>query len=186
MSCCGAFAMLYEPAMRPNLKSRQTGAEPRRLTGWMVLAMLVSFFVVVASVNGYMIRAAISTFPGTEVKNSYVASQQFNREIEAMRQQAQRDWKVDVALNRKGGGAVLDLSIRDGAGQPVRGLSLTARLAHPVDARIDHAGEVVETAAGVYVVAFDDVHRGAWNLVIEARRGGERLYTSRNRVELAQ
>jgi nitrogen fixation protein FixH len=172
--------------MRPNLKSRESRAEPRRLTGWMVLAMLVSFFVVVASVNGYMIRAAISTFPGTEVKNSYVASQQFNGEIAAMRQQAARSWKVDVALRRQGQGAVLDLTIRDASGQPVRGLALNARLAHPVDARIDHAGAFLEKAAGVYAVDFADVHRGAWNLVIEARRDGERLYASRSRVELAQ
>jgi nitrogen fixation protein FixH len=174
--------------MRPNLKSRQpaTGAEPRRLTGWMVLAMLVSFFLVVASVNGYMIRAAIGTFPGTEVKNSYVASQQYNREIVAMRQQAERSWKVDVSLRRQGPAALLDLTIRDASGQPVRGLALTARLAHPVDAKIDHSGDVEERAGGVYAVNFGEVQRGAWNLVIEARRDGERLYASRNRVELAQ
>jgi nitrogen fixation protein FixH len=152
----------------------------------MVLAMLVSFFAVVASVNGYMIRAAISTFPGTEVKNSYVASQQFNREIVAMRQQAERDWKVDVALHRQGQAALLHLTIRDAAGQPVRGLVLTARLAHLADAKVDHAGAVVEKAPGLYAVDFGDVHRGAWNLVIEARRDGERLYAARNRVELAQ
>jgi nitrogen fixation protein FixH len=172
--------------MRPNLKPRQSGAEPRRLTGWMVLAMLVSFFVVVASVNGYMIRAAISTFPGTEVKNSYVASQQFNREIAAMRQQSERSWKVDVALRRQGEAALLDLTMRDALGRPVTGLALTVRLAHPVDARIDHSGKVLEKAPGVYSVDFEDVHRGAWNLVIEARRDGERLYATRSRVELAQ
>jgi nitrogen fixation protein FixH len=152
----------------------------------MVLAMLVGFFLVVASVNGYMIRAAIGTFPGAEVKNSYAASQQFNREIEAMRQQASRNWKVDVALRRQGQAAMLDLTVRDASGQPVRGLALTARLAHPVDARVDHAGQVAEKAPGVYDVDFGDVHRGAWNLVIEARRDGERLYASRNRVELTQ
>jgi nitrogen fixation protein FixH len=152
----------------------------------MVLAMLVSFFVVVASVNGYMIRAAVSTFPGTEVKNSYVASQAYNGEIAAMRAQAERGWKVDVTLRRQGAGAVLDLDVRDAAGQPVRGLALTARLAHPVDSRIDHAGTVEEAVPGRYQARFTDVHRGAWVAVIEAGRNGERLYNARSRIELAQ
>ena len=47
-------------------------------TGKKMLAVTVSFFAVIIGVNGYMAYKAGSTFPGIEVANSYVASQNFN------------------------------------------------------------------------------------------------------------
>ena len=47
-------------------------------TGWHMTAILVGFFSTVIAVNVYMAHAAISTFGGTVVDNSYVASQEFN------------------------------------------------------------------------------------------------------------
>jgi nitrogen fixation protein FixH len=172
--------MLYEPAMSPILPVSQ--ARPRRLTGWMVLGIFVAFFGVVAGVNAIMIHAALSTFPGSEVKNSYVASQVFNKEIAAMRLQGERNWRVDVVLNRLAGNAALDVTIRDAGGSALRGLVLESRLVHPVDARVDHAAQVRETQPGLYVADFGAVLPGAWNLVIEARRDGERMYVSRSRI----
>ena len=50
----------------------------RKFTGWHMTGILVAFFGVVVSVNVFMAQAAISTFDGTVVDNSYVASQKFN------------------------------------------------------------------------------------------------------------
>lgn len=47
-------------------------------TGKKMLAVTVSFFGIIIAVNGYMAYKASSTFPGIEVANSYVASQNFN------------------------------------------------------------------------------------------------------------
>ena len=47
----------------------------RKFTGWHMTAILVGFFAIVISVNLFMARAAIGSFGGVVVDNSYVASQ---------------------------------------------------------------------------------------------------------------
>ncbi len=62
-----------------------TGKVVRPLTGWHVLAMFVAFFGVIIAVNITMAWKAISTFPGLEVENGYVASQSFDAEMAAQK-----------------------------------------------------------------------------------------------------
>ena len=50
----------------------------RKLTGKHVLMIFAGAFGVIISVNLVLAYSAIKTFPGLEVKNSYVASQTFN------------------------------------------------------------------------------------------------------------
>ncbi|MEO0370090.1 MAG: FixH family protein [Pseudomonadota bacterium] len=52
----------------------------RKLTGWHVLVMFVGGFSVIITVNMILAFSAVRTFPGLEVKNSYVASQNFDRD----------------------------------------------------------------------------------------------------------
>lgn len=48
------------------------------LTGRKVLMILVAAFGIIIAVNMTLLYNAIKTFPGLEVKNSYVASQTFD------------------------------------------------------------------------------------------------------------
>ena len=50
----------------------------RRFTGYHATMIIVAFFAVVVGVNMVMARFALSTFGGTVVDNSYVASQKYN------------------------------------------------------------------------------------------------------------
>lgn len=59
----------------------QTQQTAFRLTGRHVLAMFLGFFGVIFAVNMAMAWFAVSTFPGVEVQNSYVASQGFNTRL---------------------------------------------------------------------------------------------------------
>ena len=52
----------------------------KELTGRKVFAIMATGFSVIIGVNITMAYSAISTFPGLVVKNSYVASQNFDRE----------------------------------------------------------------------------------------------------------
>ncbi|MEM6588231.1 MAG: FixH family protein [Pseudomonadota bacterium] len=52
----------------------------RKLTGWHVLAMFCTGFGIIITVNMILAFSAVRTFPGLEVKNSYVASQSFDRD----------------------------------------------------------------------------------------------------------
>lgn len=63
----------------------------KEIRGWHVLSGFVLAFGVIISVNLTLAVSAVRTFPGLEVKNSYVASQGFQ-----LRQDAQEalDWRV--------------------------------------------------------------------------------------------
>ena len=71
----------------------------RKFTGWHMTGILVAFFGVVVSVNVFMARAAISTFGGTVVDNSYVASQKFNGWLDKAEAQKALGWTVSARLN---------------------------------------------------------------------------------------
>lgn len=70
-----------------------------RFTGWHMTAILIAFFGVVIAVNVYMARAAIATFGGTVVDNSYVASQEFNSWLAAARKQEAEGWTLSLSLD---------------------------------------------------------------------------------------
>ena len=55
----------------------------RTLTGWHAAAIFGSFFGVIITVNLALAYSAVHTFPGLEVKNSYVASQNFDARRDA-------------------------------------------------------------------------------------------------------
>lgn len=63
-----------------------TDAKPvKPLTGRKVLFVLLSAFGVILAVNMTLLYNAVKTFPGLEVKNSYVASQTFDDRAIAQR-----------------------------------------------------------------------------------------------------
>ncbi|MEL6119598.1 MAG: FixH family protein [Pseudomonadota bacterium] len=68
----------------------------RKLTGWHVLAMFVAMFGVIITVNMILAFSAVKTFPGLDVKNSYVASQSFDRDREA---QEALGWTVSANVD---------------------------------------------------------------------------------------
>jgi nitrogen fixation protein FixH len=182
MSCCGVFIMPHDatdPAVMP-------AREARPITGRFVLIAFIAFFGVVGAVNAVMMTLAIKTMPGLDVKNGYVASQAMNGEISAMRQQAERGWKADIAVQLKNGSAPVSIQLTDRDGAPVTGLDVKARLAHPALTRADHVAAMIEAGPGQYTAEWPDILPGAWTIVVEAGRGGERVYATRNRVVLKE
>jgi nitrogen fixation protein FixH len=183
MSCCGVFVMPPEPDQTP----MRAIPRERVIDGRFVLFTFLGFFGVVFAVNGLMVSLALRTMPGLDARNGYVASQAMNATYAAVRAQAERGWIADLAVYRDARGDVpVEVSIRDKESQPVRGLTVSARLAHPAIAREDRSVGLVETSRGRYVGVIGGVKAGSWTLVVEAAQGGERLYVSRNRLTLAE
>jgi nitrogen fixation protein FixH len=182
MICCGAFIMPYE-ATEPSAASVK---KVRPITGRFVLITFIVFFGIIAAVNAVMMTLAIRTMPGLDVKNGYVASQAMNGEISAMRQQAERGWKADIAVQLKNGSVPVSIQLTDRNGAPVTGLDVKARLAHPALTRADHVAAMIEASPGRYTAEWPDILPGAWTIVVEADRGGERVYATRNRVVLKE
>ncbi len=179
--------------MRPfeRIRAHGTAAHPAKassagtVTGRTVLVSLIAFFGVVIGVNVVMATLAISTMPGTEVENPYIAGIKYNAEISAAREQAERGWRMSSHVDRDADGrAVVAVEARDRNGAPLTGLALTVRLARPTDKRADRVFVLTERAGGSYRGEAVDVVAGVWDVEFEADRGGERMFRSKNRVTL--
>ena len=160
------------------------GSRPKRVTGRMVLICLVTFFAVVAGVNAVMIHAALSTFAGLDTENPYAAGLAFEQEIAAVQAQDALHWQVQGEVTRTQAGATaIEIIARDADGQPLAGVTATAALVHPADVRFDHDLALREDAPGHFSGTADQ-SAGQWDLVIELSRAGERMFRSKNRVNL--
>ncbi|WP_126974907.1 FixH family protein [Frigidibacter oleivorans] len=132
----------------------------RPLTGRMVLAITVSAFALIISVNVFMAVQAVGTFPGLEVANSYVASQSFDADRAA--QQA-LGWQVGHSYE----GGVLTLVIRDAQGRPAPVAALSVIVGRTTHAREDRPVELTYSG-GLYTAPLG-LAPGAWLLHLEAR-----------------
>ena len=88
------------------------------------------------------------------------------------------------AARNADGGAIVRVEARDKAGVPLTGLIFSAALERPTDKRADHRIALAELKTGLYGGKAADVAPGQWDLVLEAERGGERLFVSKTRVFL--
>lgn len=142
----------------------------RELTGKHVLAITVLAFGVIIAVNLTMAIQAVSTFPGLEVKNSYVASQSFDRERAA---QDALHWTVtpDYA------DGILSISITDAAGNPAPVEDLSVTIGRPTHVRDDqtpyftyHRGTFSTPLA---------LGEGRWNIHLSAKAPDGTLFRQR-------
>lgn len=157
---------------------------PREITGAMVLAGLLAFFGVVMVVNFSMARMALKTFAGVETESSYKAGLTFTKEAGAASEQAERHWAVDVDLQSPGGTKrVLEVVALDADGKPLSQLDADGRFSHPTDARRDVVLNLSPIGNGHYT-ATADVGPGQWDLVIDFSQGADRMFRSKNRVQL--
>ncbi|OUS23002.1 nitrogen fixation protein FixH [Litorivita pollutaquae] len=132
---------------------------PRKITGWHVFAVFFLAFGVIIGVNLVLAYSAVKTFPGLEVKNSYVASQQFN-----VRKAAQEALGWSVRADHRDGQVIL--AITDAAGAPVMVGDL-----HAVVGRATHVREDVEPEFifdGTAYVAPLTLGAGNWNIRMTA------------------
>jgi nitrogen fixation protein FixH len=131
----------------------------RPFTGWHMFAIIGSMFLVIITVNLTMAFQAVSTFPGLETRNSYVASQEFDA---ARKRQVALGW--DVRSELKNG--VLTLWFTDIQGAPVFPLAVEGTFGRATT-RVDD--QVLRlTGAGDTFGADVGVGKGNWNLRLVA------------------
>lgn len=131
----------------------------RELTGGKVLAITVSAFAVIIGVNVVLAVKAVSTFPGLEVPNSYVASQVFDAERKA---QEALGW----TLTESHGDGILRLAFRDRDGLPVEVDRLSAVVGRTTEAAQDMK-PVFTFQNGDYVAPLP-LEPGKWMILLEA------------------
>ena len=157
----------------------------REFRGWMALASLIAFFGAIFFANGALVYYALSTFSGEQESSPYEHGLAYDRDIAAAREQDARQWRVSVNALRSQSGAPasIDVAMRDADDQPLQGLVVDATLEFPADKKLDKHTTLNEAAPGQYR-ADASLPAGQWDLVIEARRDGARLFRSRNRIVL--
>jgi len=129
------------------------------LTGRKVFFITASAFAVIIGVNVTMAFQAVSTFPGLETKNSYVASQSFDADRKA---QLALSWDVSAEVTDD----MLRLHILDSNGQPVRVASLDGTLGRSTHTRQDQTPTF--EFDGTAYVAPAKLDPGNWNLRMSA------------------
>lgn len=130
-------------------------------TGRRMLFVVVGAFGLIIAVNLYMAYRAVSTFPGLEVKNSYVASQSFDKDRAA--QQA-LGWRASTEY-RDG---VLTLNILDKNGKPAMDVGrINALVARPTHVRDDVVPEF-QRHSGLYTAPLE-LNPGKWELRIKIK-----------------
>jgi len=154
-----------------------TTAKPREFTGRKMLMIMLAFFGVIISVNVYMAYSAVSTFPGLEVDNSYIASQQFNE-----RAAAQRALGWTVEFTQEGDEVVLNLQDSDGAA--VIPAAISATLGRPTFSGEDIALEF--RLVGNEYRADADLASGPWRLFLDAVAQDGTLYKKRMHLVVSE
>lgn len=131
----------------------------RELTGRHVFAITASAFAVIIAVNVFMAVQAVSTFPGLETKNSYVASQEFDAKRDA---QLALGWQAEASY---ADGAVT-LVFRDQDGRAVAPETVDVLIGRTTEARDDITPTFV--LAGDAFRADADLARGKWMMRVQA------------------
>ena len=135
------------------------------LTGWHVLAIVGLFFGTILAVNITLAIFATGTFPGLVVKNSYVASQNYNALLAEGR--AQEESGLTAQLITKAG--ILKFRLADVSGAPRRQLVVSAHAGRPASSSDDRAMTLRET--GEFYQADTVLPAGRWIVDVEARDG---------------
>ena len=141
----------------------------KEFTGRHAVMVFVGFFGVIITVNLALAYNAVRTFPGLEVKNSYVASQEFD-----LRRSAQEalGWSVYASASD----TQVQLEITDADGQPVEVAKLTATLGRATHVQDDQNPDF--RFNGKAYVAPAQLRAGNWNIRMVAR--------AKNGTEFAQ
>ena len=142
----------------------------REFKGRHAAMIFVGAFGIIISVNLALAYNAVRTFPGLEVKNSYVASQNFDRRREA---QLRLGWSVRAEARD---GQVI-LSITDADGVPVEVADLKATMGRATHVKDDIVPAFVFD--GTAYVAPATLGDGNWNIRMVARADDGTEFTQR-------
>jgi nitrogen fixation protein FixH len=137
---------------------------PSQIRGGHVLAAMVLFFAAVIAINVAFAVAAVRSFPGEDVRRSYLQGLNYNETLAERRLQAATGWSAGARLVETGEGAAVELMLRDGQGRPLEDASLNGDLRWPTDERLDRALAFEPRGEGVYVAPLANLHAGRWVL----------------------
>lgn len=135
--------------------------EERELRGHHVLLMFIAFFGCIIIVNVTMGIIASKTWTGLVVKNTYVASQEFNDGLLAAKKQAALGFRVKIAYEQNQ--FVFSLEDRNQKLVPIRDLKV--KVGRPAFEQKDQVVSEFESRQGRYVAKVK-LAPGPWDVVV--------------------
>ncbi len=128
------------------------------LKGWHVLLILMAFFGVMFSVNGVFLYHAITSFPGEDVKKSYVQGLNYNDTLAVRAEQAALGWRAEAGLQN----STLVLRLSDSENRPLSNLSVVAEVRHLATQNADQIVTLQPQAQGEYLAEGLVLDPGQW------------------------
>lgn len=144
------------------------------ITGRQVFAVTAGAFGIIIAVNLTMAYKAISTFPGLEVQNGYIASQTFDAERRA---QEALGWTLTPAYRA----GHLSLEFRDADGLPAAVGDISVLVGRTTESKDDQTPAF--RREGTAFVADVTLPRGKWMLKVDATAPDGTLF--RQRIDLS-
>lgn len=140
-----------------------------QIRGWHVLAAMLAFFGTIIAVNVAFAVIAVRSFPGEDVRRSYLQGIQYNDILAERRAQAALGWRAEAALLAREGEPVLEVTLRQRNGEPIRAAALSGELQWPTQARLDHALTFTPLGDGRYAARLGALEPGRWRLRAHAQ-----------------
>lgn len=144
-------------------------AAKAEIKGWHVFAGFAAAFGVIIAVNLTLAFKAVSTFPGLEVKNSYVASQSFDKDRAA---QLALHWDVSATLDKQ----TLSLVVLED-GKPIEVAVEGATFGRATNVQFDETPEFVFDGEAMRATVQGGA--GNWNLRLKLRAEDGTLFQQR-------
>lgn len=119
-------------------------------------------------------EVADSRFPGTVSHDFQEKEALYNRYLKQVQAQQERGWQVRygwIGTPHAGTPAKLVLVVRDRAGQPVTGATVSGRFLRTSNSRDDFPFKMKEFGPGEYQVLLAMPLRGLWRMVVSIKRG---------------
>ena len=150
---------------------REAQIRKREFTGVHLLVIMLAFFSVIIAVNAAMAVFANSSWSGFVVRNSYVASQEFNEKSAQWRAQATLGWasKLTLADGR------LSYQLFDRDDLPVAAVKGTVSVRRPIGESEDRTLPL-KLVAGGELEADAALRDGAWIAEFQVDAGLEHPY----------
>lgn len=138
-------------------------AQKGEFTGRHMLVLTVSFFGVIIAVNVGMAVVSSTSWTGLVVQNSYVASQQFEEKRIAHERQLAAGWQASFTYAP----GLAQLTVRDGAGNPVDLGPVSLLINRPVGGHDDQRLTLSPSPDGGYTAAVT-LGEGVWDALATA------------------
>jgi nitrogen fixation protein FixH len=165
-----------------------TSTPARRRPGWWYPYIFLGAFGVVLAVNLVFMSSAIGTFSGLSTEDAYNKGVKYNEQIAEAKEQQQLGWVVKAEVtpippSEDAHSAVITVTILDGSGHPLNGLSVAAGFVRPTTSGHDGQAVFAERGEGRYVVRQSLAFPGQWDMNVSVRRGaGEPTYQFSQRI----